>query len=181
MLKYVHKGTDQAVFQLQAAQPGQEAARQPAAIDEIKMFQNARYVGSIEAAWRIFGFDLHERYPMVQRLAVHLKNGQRVYFDPENAATRAAGPPPETTLTAFFSLCSEDPTARQLKYAEVPEHYTWNPTQKKWKKRQRGVAIGRLYSINPRQGECYFLRLLLNVDSCSYEDLKTVDGQVHST
>ena len=42
--KYVTKGTDQAVFQLQQADVEQRQS-----VDEIAQFQNARYVGSTEA------------------------------------------------------------------------------------------------------------------------------------
>ncbi|KAL8616707.1 hypothetical protein ACOMHN_031689 [Nucella lapillus] len=80
VLKYVHKGTDQAVFQLQKAGTAQQEDHQQNNVDEISMFQNARYIGSIEAGWRLLGNDIHERFPMVKRLSVHLENGQRVYF-----------------------------------------------------------------------------------------------------
>ncbi|XP_070196534.1 uncharacterized protein [Littorina saxatilis] len=178
VVKYVHKGTDQAVFHLQET----AAEQQLPTVDEVSLFQNARYIGSIEATWRHLGFDLHERFPMVQRLALHLENGQRVYFRPETAMA-SVQTPPSTTLTAFFSLCEENQFARDLKYPEVPEHFTWLATQKKWKRRQRGTAIVRMYSVSPRQGECYFLRLLLNVvkGPSSYEDLKTIDGHVCTT
>ncbi|KAI6647771.1 hypothetical protein LOD99_8486 [Oopsacas minuta] len=33
-----------------------------------------------EALWRLFSFPIHERYPTVVHLSVHLENGQRVYF-----------------------------------------------------------------------------------------------------
>jgi len=72
VLKYVHKGCDQAMYQLQANQVGE--------VDEISDFQSARYISSNEAAWRIMGFPIHERYPPVVQLSVHLQNGQRVYF-----------------------------------------------------------------------------------------------------
>lgn len=64
VLKYVHKGADQATFQLQ-----HDGAR-----DEITSFQNARYIGSTEAAWRIFEMPITERHPPVVHLQVHLEN-----------------------------------------------------------------------------------------------------------
>ncbi|KAL8585058.1 hypothetical protein ACOMHN_013075 [Nucella lapillus] len=165
VLKYVYKGTDQAVFQLQKAGTAQQEDHQQNNVDEISMFQNARYIGSIEAGWRLLGNDIHERFPM------------------DNAMNRAHGPPPATTLSVFFQLCHEDPSAIELKYPEVPEQYTWQLTRKQWQKRKRGKAIGRMYTISPRQGECYFLRLLLNVvkGPKSYDDLKTVNGEVCAT
>ena len=48
---------------------------QSSQVDEISDYQNARYVSSNEAAWRILEFPIHERDPLVQQLAVHLENG----------------------------------------------------------------------------------------------------------
>ncbi|CAG4937745.1 unnamed protein product [Colias eurytheme] len=82
--------------------------------DEILMYQMGRYINSNEAAWRIFSFPIHEREPAVQHLAVHLENGQRVYFTKDSARKIASEPPQNTTLTAFFQLCQTDPFARKL-------------------------------------------------------------------
>jgi hypothetical protein len=160
-------------------------------VDEISLFQNARYVGSSEAVWRILEHPISEHFPPVVGLAVHLENGQRVYFNVDNAFERAQGPPPATTLTAFFELCNHDDFAKTLKYHEVPEYYTWNKSSKLWSRRKRGEvveeqdavwrapAIGRIYSISPRQGDCYYVRLLLTEvrGPSSFTDLRTVDGQ----
>ena len=56
--------------------------------DEITRFQTGRYVNASEACWRIFDFSVHARHPTVIPLAVHLKNGQRVFFAKENAPLR---------------------------------------------------------------------------------------------
>ena len=55
VLKYITKGTDQAIFQLQNTEQGdnQQQSTQSKAVDEIAQFQNPRCVGSSEAAWRI--------------------------------------------------------------------------------------------------------------------------------
>ena len=176
VLKYVTKGTDQAVFELQRTEQN-DNLNQPRVIDEIAQFQNARYVGSSEVAWRILEHLTHEHFPPVVGLAVHLENGQRVMFTEANALERAHSPPPETTLTAFFKLCTNEIFAKTLKYAELPEYYTWNKGTREWQRRKRGElvdghdpgedirrvhAIGRIYTVSPRVGECYYLRLLLN-------------------
>ena len=56
-----------AVFELQRTQEGEnpEERTPRRIIDEIAQFQNARYIGSSEAAWRIFEFPTHEHYPPV--------------------------------------------------------------------------------------------------------------------
>ena len=47
-----------------------------------------RYISSSEAVWRMLGISIHERYPPVVQLAVHLENGQRVYFNPDDTSLR---------------------------------------------------------------------------------------------
>jgi len=68
---YIKKSSDQAVFSIESR-------------DEIVTYQSDRYISSSEAAWIIFGFPIHERSPAIVQLAVHLENGQCVYFTPEN-------------------------------------------------------------------------------------------------
>ncbi|GFV99038.1 ATP-dependent DNA helicase [Trichonephila clavipes] len=55
-----------------------------APLDEINQYQLGRYISSNEAVWRILSFPIHERHPTVIHLAVHLENGQRVYFTADN-------------------------------------------------------------------------------------------------
>ena len=161
VLKYVNKGCHQAVYTIQSTEQQQN-------VDEVLKFQQARFVGSCEAAWRIFDFPLHEHFPPVVQLAVHLENGQRVYFTEQTALERATAQPPPTTLTEFFGLCQRDDFARTLIYADVPKFYTWEKGRKVWCRRKRGTAvashpeifeapcIGRVYTVSPRQGECYY-------------------------
>ncbi|CAH0682997.1 unnamed protein product [Spodoptera exigua] len=154
-----------------------------------QFFQMGRYVSTNEALWRLLSFQIHERYPTVVHLAVHLENGQRVYFTEANAAQRAERPP-STTLTSFFAMCEADPFAATLMYVEMPKYYTWNPSTKKFQRRKQGTpvpdwpqvfssdALGRMYTVHPRNDECFYLRLLLvNVRvPKSFAHLKTVNG-----
>lgn len=96
--KYVNKGTDLAVMELEDVNT----------LDEIKSYLLARYVSSSEAYWRIFGFPLHEHHPPVKQLAVHLENGQRVQIDTRRSLEDQMRRPKPTTLTAFFALASND-------------------------------------------------------------------------
>ncbi|GFW47946.1 hypothetical protein TNCV_2401331 [Trichonephila clavipes] len=84
--KYINKGNDQAIFNLR-----NEGVVQ--ALNEIQTYQAGRYVNSNEAEWRLLGFPLHERYPTVTHLAVHLENGQRtpVEIQPGVKASDALG------------------------------------------------------------------------------------------
>ncbi|XP_041450597.1 uncharacterized protein LOC121404667 [Drosophila obscura] len=126
--KYINKGSDMAVFGAAAN-----------VTDEITQFQMGRYISSNEAVWRILSFPIHDRHPTVVHLAVHLENGQRVFFTPGNAMRRAAQPP-AITLTAFFSLCQADDFAKTLLYTKVPEYYTWNNSSKVFQRRRRGKS-----------------------------------------
>lgn len=102
-----------------------------------------------------------------------MKNGQRVYFTSENAIERAKNPK-NSTLSAFLQLCVNDPFARTLYYNEAPKYYTWNKTKGEFCRRKQGRRIseyagicanetlGRVYTVHPSNGECYYLRMLLH-------------------
>ncbi|GFX16778.1 ATP-dependent DNA helicase [Trichonephila clavipes] len=128
--KYVHKGSDKAIFVVQNVNNN----------DEITRYQMGRYICSNKAIWRIFSFPVHERDPAVIHLAVHLENGQRVYFT-EQTALQQALTAPKTTLTEFFNFCNRQDLfgrfAKTLIYTYVPKYFTWNKQSKKWEPRRR--------------------------------------------
>ena len=183
--KYVNKGSDQAVFGLE---------KDRIAIDEIQHYQLGRYISSNEAVWRILDFPIHERHPTVVHLAVHLENGQRVYFTEDNLYERV-NDPPRTTLTAFFLLCQKDDFAKTLLYCNVPKYYTWDASGKVFKRRVQGIAVvdypdvretdalGRVYTVHHNNFECFFLRLLLHTvrGPTSFEALRTVNSRICGT
>ncbi|XP_014218806.1 uncharacterized protein LOC106647065 [Copidosoma floridanum] len=128
-------------------------------------------------------------YPTVVHLAVHLKSGQRVDFTEANVAQQAERPP-STTLTSFFAMCEADPFAATLMYVEMLKYYIWNQSTKKFQRRKQGTpvpywpqvfftdALGRMYTVHPRNDECFYLQLLLvNARGPkSSAHLKTVNG-----
>ena len=59
----------------------------------------------------------------------------------------------------------------------MPQHCVWVPSSRRWKVREKGEAIGRMYHCSPVQGERFYLRLLLTVREgpISFEDLRTVN------
>ena len=183
--KYINKGSDMAILELDSADSNSN--------DEITRYQLGRYISSNEAFWRIFSFPIHDRYPAVVHLSVHLENGQRVYFTQSNVHAVIENPP-NTTLTAFFSLCSTDEFARTLLYTEVPTYYTWNQSRKCFSRRRQGTivpgfdgrasdVIGRMYTVHPSNSECFFLRMLLTKirGPTSFEYLRTYEGRVCET
>ncbi|GFR16178.1 ATP-dependent DNA helicase [Trichonephila clavata] len=186
--KYVNKGSDLAVFGVQNAN------------DEITSYQNGRYISTSEAIWRILSFSIHERFPAVTHLGIHLENGQRVYFDPSNVRGVVENPR-NTTLMAFFDLCQKDEFAASLLYEEIPGYiyiyiyYTFNKQNGSFQRRRRGTPVeghpgifhehtlGRIYTIHPNNRGCYHLRMLLNVvkGPTSFKTLKSVNGILYPT
>ena len=195
VIKYVNKGSDMAAFALKNPN------------NEVDVYQAARYVSCSEACWRLFGFSIHDRFPAVITLQVHLENMQNVLFTEDNACEQADAPP-KTTLTAFFDLCSkyranidnkfsdaDTKFVQNLLYVNVPEYFVLQQKSKCWVPRVKGkevytddgqlttfkqsTAIGRVYTVNPKQMECFFLRLLLHrrPGSTSFEDLRTVNNE----
>jgi len=176
--KYVNKGSDQAAFCLENEQ------------DEISKYDTGRYISSFGAAWRILRIPIHERFPPVMHLSVHLENGQRIYFTTDNASEKVQNPN-NTTLLGFFELCKNDSFARTLLYSEVPAYFIWKNNKFSRRKQGKGVSghpgdkqdhvIGRVYTVHPNNAECYYLRLLLHEvrGPTWFNDLKTVSGVVH--
>lgn len=65
--KYAYKGCDRATVEMED-------------LDEIKRYQDCRYIGASEAAWRILGFPLHDKSHAVEMMPVHLENMHMVFF-----------------------------------------------------------------------------------------------------
>ena len=97
---------------------------------------------------------------------------------------QAAADERRTTIMAFFELCrGGDDFAKTLLYNEVPKHYTWDKSGRMWKRRQRGRVLVRVYTVHPRQQECFFVRMLLHQvrGPTSFEALRTFEGQLYNT
>lgn len=74
LYKYIYKGHDRVVVNI--SQTKEESTQ----IDEIKEFQDARWVSSQEAIWRSFEFDLNEISPPVIDLHLHLPDQHFVTY-----------------------------------------------------------------------------------------------------
>lgn len=74
----------------------------------------------------------------------------------------------------------------ELSYCDFSRYNRFDPKEKKWKRyylNRKMTNVPRLYYAYLQQGEHYYLRTLLLVKcGCtSYEDIRTIDGQEHST
>jgi hypothetical protein len=143
--------------------------------DEIKIYQDGRYVSAFEASHCLYGFDLHKEHPNVVRLIVHLKGCQTIMFQEGTDATVVLNRNPHTTLTAWFAF---NKTAREhlnpsvplrlafnTLYHDFPRIATWKKKEKQWALRTKMsglLHVDRMYFVQPFEGERYFLRLLLH-------------------
>lgn len=154
-------------------------------LDEIKSFLDGRYVCASEASWRIFGFDIHHRWPSVDRLPLHLPDQKYINFqstaDLQTICEKAKSK--ISKLEAWFIANKELPQARNFTYSEFPGKFTWVPKAGKWKVRQRGDVVGRLTEVHATSGDLLYLRMLLlrRKGVLSFRELRTVEGTVYPT
>nr|XP_027122232.1 uncharacterized protein LOC113739192 [Coffea arabica] len=176
LYKYVFKGHDQVSFKIISCASAD-------AIDEIKDFQKGRWVSPPEAFWRIYEFKLSEMTPAVYTLQIHLPDQQFISFDKNSDLLQLLSKIDfsKTMLTQFFRMNKTNPRAQNLKclYRNFPEHFVWSDKYKEWTERKRRKVIGRMVTVSPKEGERYYLRLLLThiAGPTSFEDLLTVNAQ----
>jgi len=171
--KYIYKGSDQATMHVDSIH------------DQIKQYLQGRHIGPTEAVWRLFEFGMHEEWPPVTYLALHLPGEQPVYFgaDMEDRELEERIVTARSTLMAYFDYNAKNEDGCQYLYQEFPTHFVFKSEKKEWQVCQRGIAIARIYTCNPLAGERYFLRLLLTVvpGARSFQHLRTIAGHEYPT
>lgn len=154
--KYIQKGPDRGLLEIDMK-------------NEVKRWRDGRYISAPDAAWRIFHFKTHDQTPNVVRLQVHLPNQHMVTFNPalDLESVLSAGANRDTTLTAYFKANADSgplgDEARKRTYQEFPQFFVYNQSTRRWKCRQQGFALGRMYFVKPTAGEIFYLRTLLTV------------------
>jgi hypothetical protein len=105
LFKYVYKGHDRAPIEI-SRQSDNATEGNVIKANEIKKYLDCRYVFALKATWCIFKFDMHERFPTIERLQYHLPNQQMVLFDDvEEVVTQSAIS--RTMLTEWFKTNQE--------------------------------------------------------------------------
>jgi hypothetical protein len=180
LFKYLTKGTDRALAAV--AEEGQE-------IDEVSDYENRRVLGAAEAHWRMYSFPLHDRYPAVKSLSVHLPGREQLLF---NAADPAAALEKTTELQRYLNR-PQGELFDQVTYTQYYAHYIElnkpddnsvpHPDGRHHiKPRVRGELIVRMHWMSTGRSELYFLRLLLTkFPTRSFLQLRNVHGVVHET
>ena len=104
LYKYVYKGPDRVTVEVQSDPQ----------YDEIKQFQDARWVCAPEALWKIFKFIINRIYPSVERMQIHLPNMHQVQFRADESITNILHDEStrKSMLTEFFTLNHVDAEAQ---------------------------------------------------------------------
>jgi hypothetical protein len=154
-------------------------------VDEIKQYYDYRYLSPSESVWRIFKFDIHRRWPAVNRLTFHLEGKQKLIFKDSSKLTNVLKYNEKlgTMFLAWMDANKKYPQGRHLTYSQFPTMFTFNSRHRRWRLRKSGTSVGQLTFFSPSSREIYYLRLLLNVQvGCtSFEDIRTIDGVVYDT
>ncbi|XP_076923251.1 uncharacterized protein LOC143585322 [Bidens hawaiensis] len=181
LFKYINKGPDRATVYF-SKNDTQADVEQPV-VDEIKQFYDCRYLSASEAAWRIFGYDVHYRMPSVTRLPFHLPGQQHVVYgaddDLDNVLEKVESVS-SSMFTAWMKCNQKYANACKLSYVEFPTEFVWHALPRRWEPRKSGFFIGRIHPVSPAAGEAYFLRILLNKvkGPRSFEEIRTVNGRL---
>jgi hypothetical protein len=82
----------------------------------------------LEAVWRIFKFDIHERFLAVELLQYHFPNQQMVLFDNDNDVQEVAtwSVISKMVLMEWFKTNQESEVARSLTFDQFREQWVWN-------------------------------------------------------
>ena len=153
-------------------------------LNEIQSYLSGRLLSCSEATFRILGLRLHQEWPSVERLHMHLPLDHAVVFNPvaDDDEIEEQLPRATSKLLQWFALNERDQCARQWRYVDIPEHYVWSKSDHMWKPRVRDrVSIGRLPTVCGYNAELQALRMILNVarGAQSFLDLLTVHGHIY--
>ena len=177
-VKYIHKyqfkGPDRVLMKVEQGDK-----------DEVTQFTTGRYISASESVWKLHNFPIHGRSHAVQKLPCYPPQQQPVYYreGEEQGALERGGE--ETMLTAWFVANQNSEKARTVLYCNFPEEFVYK--NKTWMERKagHGKTIGRIPAVplNPHTMEQYSLRLILHhvPGARSYEDLRTVNGELRPT
>jgi hypothetical protein len=153
-------------------------------LNEIQSYLSGRLLSCAEATFRILGLKLHQEWPAVERLDLHLPGHNVVVFDPMNDETDQLLPSSTSKLLQWFALNQRDASARLWRYVDIPEHFRWNASDRMWQPRAKAwMSVARLPSVSGVNMELQALRMILHVarGAQSFVDLMTFDGHTFST
>ncbi|KAL5148491.1 ATP-dependent DNA helicase PIF1 [Glycine soja] len=158
LFKYINKGYDRVTAVL-IDEDNDQTENGGTHNDEIKEYLDCRYICPCESTWRIFGFPIHGRKLVVERLHFHLPGQHSVLYE------------------------DHDDIDDVLSKPKFVSKFVYNQKKRCWHLRKKGYTIGRLLWVPPITGELFYLRMMLTVckGATSFEDLRTIDNVQYST
>nr|GEU64925.1 hypothetical protein [Tanacetum cinerariifolium] len=81
LFKYINKGPERVSAHLYKPVTMIDGQQVQKHVDEMKAYYDFRYLSMCEAAWSIFGFEVHYRTPSVELLSFHFPGKQQVVYD----------------------------------------------------------------------------------------------------
>ena len=144
-----------------------------------------RYISPCEATWRIFGFPIHGRKPVVERLHFHLPGQHSVVYQDQDDIDDVLSNPSiyESKFIAWMNTNQSFVESQSLTYKNLFSKFVYNKKQRCWQLSKKGYTIGRLQWVPPTTGELFYLRMMLTVcrGPTSFEDIKAVAGVQYPT
>ncbi|CAH1415138.1 unnamed protein product [Lactuca virosa] len=157
LFSYINKGHDRATAVLEGPDRTRSFISMLHNENEIEEYINCRYISISEACWKLLGFEMQYRSVAVERLPFHEEDCQRVYFreDDDIAEVLDMRVSAVSKFTEWMRANQLYPEARLLTYSDFPTKFTWHEKGdvKEWRPRKNGLVIGRLYFVNPNEGE----------------------------
>ncbi|KAF8094301.1 hypothetical protein N665_0366s0019 [Sinapis alba] len=184
LFKYINKGQDRVTVAVEP--PDHVVTNQLGSVDGSveKKGMNSK-ISLIAAGWRTFSFSIHYRSTAVEKLSFHLPGKQHVIFRGKDKMKVVVNHKliENTMFLAWFELCKVDSLAKTITYVQIPYFFTFDKSKKKFNRRKRGFAIGRINYAPRKHEDAYYLRVLLNYvyGPTSYEDIKTFEGVLHKS
>ncbi len=121
LFKYVYKGHDRATVEI-SRQSNNATEGNMVEADEILKYLDCHYVSASKVTWRIFKFNMHERFPVVERLQYHFPNQQMVLFDNDDDMQEVAGQSTisRMMLIEWFKINQESKATQSLMFDQFP-------------------------------------------------------------
>ena len=196
LFKYIHKGQDRVTVAFekeknndntttQASEKENNEGAKSKSKDKIKEYYDCRYLSACEAAWRLYRFPIHYQYPHVERLSFHLPDQQPIVFEDDDNVEDVLLKPTvkHSQFLQWMELNKTNKLAQTLTYVEFPKKFVWNKQTRKWTRRKKGSAVGRINYVPRAIGEAFYLRILLNIKKGprTYKEIKTHNKKEYAT
>ncbi|KAH1241604.1 ATP-dependent DNA helicase pif1 [Glycine max] len=184
LFKYINKGYDRVTAVL-IHEDNDQTENGGTHNDEIKEYLDCRYICPCESTWRIFGFPIHGRKPVVERLHFYLRGQHSVLYEDHDDINDVLSKPSisDSKFISWMNTNQNFVEGRNLTYAKFVFKFVYNQKKRCWHLRKKGYTIGRLLWVPPITWELFYLRMMLTVckGATPFEDLRTVDNVQYFT